>query len=70
MIDLYKFIKNVAEKYNQIQEDGRRIEVAIKGTPSLFHLDRELLDHAISNLISNAFKYSLNKPAPHVNVEF
>jgi signal transduction histidine kinase len=36
----------------------------------LYHLDPELFENAFSNLVSNAFKYSLNKPAPLVNLQF
>lgn len=70
MIDLSKNIKSIVRKYNQIQEDGRKIEVCIKGSPSLFHLDPELLDQATSNLVSNAFKYSVGEPSPTVLLEF
>lgn len=70
MIDLLKVIKAIINKYNQIQEDQREIKLEFSGSPALFYLDLKLFEHAFSNLISNAFKYSKNKPSPEVKVKF
>lgn len=70
MVDILSLSKSIVEKYNQIQEDGRKIEVEFTGSPSLYHVDPELFENAFSNLVSNAFKYSLSKPPPIVRLEY
>lgn len=70
MVDVLKLIYSVVDKYNQIQTDNRKMEINIKGTSSMFYLDAELFEQAFSNLVSNAFKYSLQKPSPELKVVF
>lgn len=50
--------QDLCEKYNSIQTDERIVEFNVYGEPRDVIIDRELMDHAISNLLSNAFKYS------------
>lgn len=60
----------IIANHNDIQSDGRVIEITVTGKPYLLTLDSNLLDHALSGLISNAFKYSVGKPSPFININF
>ena len=53
-----------------IQEDGRILEFEIVGEPCSVTLDSKLLGHTLSNLISNAFKYSVGKKNPDLTIHF
>lgn len=70
MIDVLKLCTTVVNQYNQIQPDNRKASISHKGSPVLFYMDPDLLDNALSNLISNAFKYSQGNPAPEVFLEY
>ena len=64
------FCKTLAEEYDSVQADGRSINVAIKGKAYEVYLDAKLLEHTLSNLISNAFKYSVGKDNPELIIHF
>ena len=68
--DLVEFCEKLSEEYNDIQLDGRSIIFSTKGEAYKVHLDHKLLTHALSNLISNAFKYSAEKESPQLNIHF
>ncbi|MBL4704871.1 MAG: HAMP domain-containing histidine kinase [Flavobacteriales bacterium] len=69
-IDLIEMCKGVIESYDDTQEDGRKMKVKIAGKARNLKLDTKLMEHAISNLISNAFKYSVGKEAPEFHINF
>lgn len=69
-VDLVKLLKFVTDRQNQQQSDGRTVELAIYGTPRAIKLDAQHFVHIIDNLISNAFKYSLERPNPKVSLIF
>jgi signal transduction histidine kinase len=69
-VDLVDFCKKLAKEFDGIQTNGRSITVTTNGNPYNVHLDPKLLTHALSNLISNAFKYSLGKDNPILKVSF
>jgi len=70
MLDVLSLVQLIVGRHNDIQEDGRKAEVTHSGSPSMYNLDPELFENAFSNLISNAFKYSTENPAPTVNLQF
>jgi signal transduction histidine kinase len=69
-VDLLDFCKKLAKEFNPIQADGRVIAVLTDGEPYHFCLDPKLLTHSLSNLISNAFKYSLGYKNPELTIYF
>ncbi|MEA5259133.1 PAS domain-containing sensor histidine kinase [Arcicella aquatica] len=69
-VDLVKLVKFVADRQNQQQRDGRTVELTIYGKPRTIKLDAQHFVHIIDNLISNAFKYSLERPNPKVSLIF
>ncbi len=64
------FCQSFIATYFQNQPDGRSIEFSFEGDEQLVYSDEELLVHILTNVISNAFKYSVNKKSPKMNVEY
>ncbi|MDG1429110.1 MAG: PAS domain S-box protein [Crocinitomicaceae bacterium] len=62
--------RDIMVNYNEIQDDKRQLKLTIEGEPFSLNIDSGLFTHAVSNFISNAFKYSLNRPAPEMKLIF
>lgn len=69
-IDLEFFIKNIINVYFSDEEDGRHLQLIVKGDQKNIHTDETLMLHIITNLISNAFKYSKNCPEPIIELTY
>tara|TARA_B100000809_G_scaffold223122_1_gene232491 strand:- start:2208 stop:3821 length:1614 start_codon:yes stop_codon:yes gene_type:complete len=69
-IDLIECCKVLNKQFNSIQQDGRIIDFEIEGQPYNIKLDSKLLTHSLSNLFSNAFKYSEKKNNPKLKIIF
>jgi len=69
-IDLVALCQEIATNYNEIQEDNRKLVFSIIGEAYPVSLNSKLVEQAISNLISNAFKYSTKRPAPSLSILF
>jgi PAS domain S-box-containing protein len=69
-VNLVELCQEIIDNHNEIQNDQRRMDLTIIGETSTLELDANLITHAISNLVSNAFKYSENKPAPTMRLWF
>jgi signal transduction histidine kinase len=68
-VDIHVLIKKIADQYNELQKDNRKLSVTVSGNNIKLNLDVNMIQHAFSNLISNAFKYS-EKKNPEVIIEF
>jgi signal transduction histidine kinase len=55
---------------NLIQLDDRTLDFVIDGEAYKVQLDANLLTHSLSNLISNAFNYSVEKENPKLSIHF
>lgn len=69
-IDFVDFINKTIETYFNNEPDGRKIITTVKGQKQKTITDETLLTHIITNLISNAFKYSVNKPEPKLAINY
>ena len=69
-IDLVGFCSQLVEEFNTVQLDGRKLDFKIDGESYQVNLDPKLLTHSFSNLISNAFKYSVGKENPELRIHF
>ncbi len=69
-INFCDFIENLIETYFHTENDGRIIEFSITGKKRTLYSDETLITHIVTNLISNAFKYSVGKPNPKLNISF
>ena len=69
-LNLVDFCQKLAEEFDDVQHDGRIMEIITDGEPYNVYLDSKLLSHSLSNLFSNAFKYSLGKGNPKLIISF
>jgi PAS domain S-box-containing protein len=69
-LDLIAHCSELVSNHDEIQEDGRKMIISVHGEPHNVLLDVKLMEHALSNLISNAFKYSAGRPAPSLSLDF
>ncbi|MDI6045024.1 PAS domain-containing protein [Flavobacterium yafengii] len=69
-IDFKKFIETLISTYFNNSHDGRKIELEIEGKKQVLFTDETLMVHILTNLISNAFKYSENRRNPGLNIEY
>jgi len=69
-LDLVEFSNVLIQQFNSIQEDGRKLDFKIDGESYQVNLDPKLLGHTLTNIISNAFKYSVGKENPELRIHF
>lgn len=69
-IDFENFIVNLNKTYFDNEYDQRIVEYSITGKRRTLYSDETLLTHIVTNLISNAFKYSSGRPNPKLNIFF
>jgi len=69
-IDLIDFCRKMVEEFNAVQQDGRNIDFVYSGDIYQPSLDSKLLEHSLSNLINNAFKYSVGNEQPELSINF
>lgn len=69
-INLVYLVNKVIEESFSAQEDGRKVAFTVYGKEKEVELDPIIFEHITSNLISNAFKYSMERDEPDVNIEF
>ncbi len=68
MVDIKSVIDNLVTEYNQIQKDQRIVTYRIMGKPVEIKTDEKLIENSISNLLSNAFKYSEGRFEPELTL--
>lgn len=68
MVDLIPLVTDIVEQFNEIQKDDRKIEFLSNSKEAVCLIDSNLLNHALSNLINNALKYSAGKKSPKVSI--
>ena len=68
--DLVKFCKDIVEnKYNNRYPQNRSILLSLEGKPAPVDFNSKLLEHALDNILSNAYKYS-KKGNPEFKLDF
>ncbi len=68
--DLVIFCSQLTEQFNEVQNDGRTISFIAEGDQYEVYLDIKLLTNSLSNIISNALKYSVGKKDPKLTLSF
>ncbi|MBB6003257.1 PAS domain S-box protein [Arcicella rosea] len=69
-LDLHKFLYDLNEQYYVDRKDGRKLKLILPEKIREIMTDPSLLSHVISNLINNAFKYSIKAQNPELLVEY
>ena len=67
-IDVVGCCKRVLNRYNLIID--YEITISVIGNIQLYYLDSKLFDHSVSNIVSNALKYSEGQPFPVLQISF
>ena len=61
---------SLVEQFNLTQTDGRSLDFNVQGSPYFSLIDGKMFVNALSNLISNAFKYSIGRPNPQLIISY
>lgn len=69
-IDLVSFVSKSIEQQTQLRSDERKMELNISGVPQPVDIDQQLFEHILSNLVSNALKYSEGRDNPVITLNF
>jgi PAS domain S-box-containing protein len=69
-IDLVSFISKSIDQQTQSRSDKRNVELVVSGVPQLVDIDQQLFNHILSNLVSNALKYSEGRNNPVIKLNF
>ena len=70
LTDVVSICHELVNKHNSIQSDGRVVKFKIEGKQTKLNLDEKLFSHTISNLLSNALKYSEGRGNPELALLF
>jgi PAS domain S-box-containing protein len=68
--NLTYFIEKLVETYFDNEMDQRKLKFEINGKPKLIKSDEGIMTHILSNLISNALKYSPNQQSPIIKLNY
>jgi len=68
--DIIKFVNKVINNGFNPWKDGRKTQLQIKRNPIAAAIDENMLQHALQNLLQNAFKYSSGKSNVILRVAF
>jgi signal transduction histidine kinase len=69
-VDLVSICEQLQKEFELIQQNGSTSDFVTEGEAYKVQLDVKLLNHSLTNLISNAFKYSLGKKNPQLSIHF
>ncbi|GAB2522830.1 hypothetical protein GCM10027085_11360 [Spirosoma aerophilum] len=61
-VDVVRLVKELLHGTFRDRADQRQVKLQVLGEPTQARADRKLLSHVLSNLLSNAFKFSLTNP--------
>jgi signal transduction histidine kinase len=65
--NIIELITEVVNRVNLMQADGRKIVFTPFIQQVMLTVDKDIINHAFENLLSNAFKYSRGFNAPEIN---
>ncbi len=69
-VDFVALVKEIIGQSFANQADGRKANLKVKGKEQMIELDSQIFAHVISNLVSNAFKYSEGSNAPEIIINY
>ncbi len=68
--NLVYLVEKIVEASTSAQSDGRKVAFTVYGMEKDVEIDPNVFEHIISNLVSNAFKYSEGKDEPELTISF
>ncbi len=68
--DIVKISRELIFRHFSLRKDERSVRIIIEGIPHPVSVDKKIFEHILSNLLSNAFKYSVGKTDPILKLEF
>lgn len=70
LLQVEEVIKKIVQDLYSPWQDGRSLQFSVKGATVKIKADELMLTHIISNLLTNAFKYSAGTKAPCLRLRF
>ena len=70
MTDVVAFCMDFLEQNFLSRADGRFVKLEVKGKRKKVPVDTGLFSHILSNILTNAFKYSAGEPNPELTISF
>ena len=67
-VDMVELCMDHIEQYYLNRDDGRSVNFKVAGTRKNVMIDPGLMAHILTNILSNAFKYSDGKPNPELTL--
>ena len=68
--DLTHLCQHIIERQFSNEEDERTVDVSFSGKRQKVEVDSSLFEHIITNLCSNALKYSMGKGNPRLSLDY
>lgn len=68
--DIASLLRDLLDGKAFIRGDQRAVTVLVSGKETDVPVDQQLLTHILSNLVSNALKYSAGRPSPEVVLDY
>ena len=69
-INISQFVRSIIKTYFQNETDGRTVILKEEASDQKVAADELLFMHVITNIISNAFKYSKGCPNPELSISY
>ncbi len=70
LTDIYKLCKNLIRTNFSHLDDGRTVDLSFRGEQREVFIDPNIYTHIITNLLSNAFKYSPGAENPLLHISY
>ncbi|MFT6970889.1 MAG: PAS domain S-box-containing protein [Roseivirga sp.] len=68
--DLVEIVSSSIKQQTQLRADGRTVDLMVSGVPQPVAIDLQFFNHILSNLVSNALKYSEGTGNPVITLNF
>lgn len=69
-VNLSIICEQLVKKYNRIQNNGFQMLTTSEGNMRKIFLDKKLISHALNNIISNAFKFSISSQKLNLHLSY
>ncbi len=67
-VDVRNYMAEIAQEQFMPYTDGRNVDILVDEDVKTIFIDSSLMRHAVVNILSNAFKYSIGRQAPQLHI--